>query len=176
MSSQDNNRFPLITISCPADCDFDAYLPATYGLEAQIFVNTCIRGLNSIYYNAPRVKPGDEGDFAGYCLSTLAAISGHQYETLEKLFFPVLQKKYDVTPYVQQHASYRDQLNTLTEYLKTVAGKGPYDGQKVRELLDSFGDQLVKTLSEEVRILLDTGFSFAFSYLFNRRIRLTPSA
>ena len=153
MSSDEKNRFPLVPVSCPADCDFESNVPATYGFEAKLFSNACIRSLNSIYYNAPRVKPGDEGDFAGYCLSSLGAISGHQEFGLEKVIFPVLQKKYDMTPFVKQHASYRDRINALNEYLKTVAAKGPYNGQKVRELLDSFGAELVQTLNEEVYIL-----------------------
>lgn len=62
-----------------------------------------------------------------------------------------------MTPFVQQHASYSDRLNKLLEYMKSVAAKGAYDGQKVRELLESFGDELVKTLREEVCVLgLDT--------------------
>jgi hypothetical protein len=157
MSQDEKNRFPLLAVSSPPDCDYEANLSATYGIEAKLFTNVCIRSLNSIYYNAPRVKPGDEADFAGYCLTAFFSIGGHQQQSLENIFFPVLQKKHDMTPFVQQHASYSDRLNKLLEYMKSVAAKGAYDGQKVRELLESFGDELVKTLREEVCVLgLDT--------------------
>ena len=151
MSSDEKSRFALVPVSCSADCDFESNILATYGIEAKLFSNVCIRSLNSIYYNAPRVKPGDESDFAGYCLSSLAAICGHQ-ENAEKILFPVLQKKYDMAPFAQQYASYRDHINALNEYLKSVAAKGAYDGQKVRELLDSFGDELAQTFLEGVCI------------------------
>jgi len=149
MSSNEKNRYPLVPISCAADCDFEANHLATYGSEAKLFTNVLIRSLNSIYYTAPRVRPGDEADFAGYCLCTLGAIDGHQQHSLENIFFPVLQKKNDMSPFVRQHAAYKDRVNKFDEYVKSVAAKGPYDGLKVRELLESFGDELVKTLHEE---------------------------
>jgi len=166
MSSDENNRFPLIPVSCPADFDFESNLAATYGIEAKLFSNVCIRAVNSIYYNAPRIKPGDEGDFAGYCLSAFGTICGHQEHGVEKILFPVLQKKYDMTPFIQQHASCRARINTLCDYLKAVVANGPYDGQKIRESLDSFGDELVQTFHEGVCVsILDTE-SAALSDLF----------
>lgn len=158
MSSDEKNRYPLIPVSCPSDCDFDANIVATFVIEVKLFTNASIRALNSMYYNAPRVKPGDEGDFAGYCLTSIAAIyDGHQEQALEKLVFPVLQEVNDMTPFVQRHASYRDRINMFNEYMKSVAEKGPYDGTKARELLESFGDDLVDTLRQEVWIwILDT--------------------
>ena len=153
MSSDEKNRFPLIPVSCSADFDFESDVIATYGFEGKLFTNASIRSLNSIYYNAPRVKPGDEGDFAGYCLASLEGVCGHQEYGLEKVIFPVLQKKHDMTPFVRQHAAYKDRINALNVYMKSVAAKGPYDGQKVRELLDAFGDELVQTLQAEVCVL-----------------------
>jgi len=122
-------------------------------IEVKLFTNTSIRALNSIYYNAPLVKPGDESDFANYCLISIGAIcGGHQEQVLEKIIFPVLQKTNDMTPFVQRHASYRDRVNKFNDYMKSVVAKAPYDGEKVRELLESFGDELVHTLCEEVNV------------------------
>ena len=166
MSSDEKNHFPLIPVSCPADCDFESNLAATYGIEAKLFSNVCIRSLNSIYYNAPRIKPGDEGDFAGYCLTALGTISGHQEHGVEKILFPVLQKKYDVTPFVKQNASSRAHINTLSEYLKTVVANGPYDGQRVQESLDSFGGELVQSFHEGVCVSTLDIDSAALSDLF----------
>jgi len=155
MSSDEKNRYLLFPVACPSDCDFESDFIATYGIESKLVVNASIRVLNSIYYNAPRVEPGDEGHFAGYCLTTLGAIyRDRQVQMLEKIVFPLLQKKQDMTPFVKQHASYRDRINTFTEYMESVAAKGPYDGKKIRELLESFGDELVQTMCEEVKALV----------------------
>ena len=53
--------------------------------------NAFIRGFNSIYQQAPRIKDIDKKDFVGYCLAWHDCISHHHhYEETE--FFPALDK------------------------------------------------------------------------------------
>jgi len=154
MASEEKNRYPLIQVDCPVDCDFNSNFTATYGIELGLYQNTLIRCLNSIYYNSVRVKPGDEAAFAGYGLSLIASIRGHQSEGLGKIWLPFVQAKYDTTSHVEYHAHCDKILKPLEEYLKKVSsGEQAYDGQKVRELIESFGDYLVKVFHVEMPAL-----------------------
>ncbi len=69
-----------------------------------------------------------------------------------KIWLPFVQPKYDTAPHVQRHAQCNEKLKPFEEYLKKVSsGEQAYDGQKVRELVESSGDYLVKTFHDEVR-------------------------
>ena len=157
MASDEKNRYPLISVDCPLKCDFNTNFTATYGIELGLYQNTLIRCLNSIYYNSVRVKPGDEAAFAGYCLSLVGSIHGHQGEGMGHIWLPFVQKKYDTAPHVARHAQCNEILKPFEEHMRKVStGEEAYDGQKVRELVESFGDYLVKTFHLEVRVVLMT--------------------
>ena len=53
--------------------------------------NSFIRGFNSIYQQAPRIKPTDSTDFVGYCLAWHDCVAEHHhYEETE--FFTAIDK------------------------------------------------------------------------------------
>ena len=53
--------------------------------------NSFIRGYNSIYQQAPRIKETDQGDFIAYCLAWHAVVEEHHdYE--ETRIFPAIEK------------------------------------------------------------------------------------
>ena len=53
--------------------------------------NIIIRGLNSIYIQAPHVKPGDYADFIGYCLCLSAVLHSHHHGE-ESIIFPGIEE------------------------------------------------------------------------------------
>lgn len=120
--------------------------------------NLLIRGLNSIYLQAPHIKPADEKHFCEYmkiwCLSVLT----HHHEE-EELFFPWVEKLTSVKGLMdknlEQHHAFHVGLDVFDEYVKGVlAGKQKYDGAKVVELIDGFGAVLAQHLSDEIPTLL----------------------
>jgi len=161
MAKDEKHRYPLIPVDCPVDCDFNSNFTATYGIELGLYQNSLIRCLNSVYYNSVRVKPGDEAAFVGYCLSLVGSIHGHQEEGMGKIWLPFVQAKYDTSPHFQRHARCDEKLKPFEEYMKKVSSsEQAYDGQKVRELVESFGDYIVKTFHNEVRVTNDDNGSF----------------
>jgi len=152
MSSQvadEENRFALIEVTCSQDCDFKDHAD-TFGVQMCLIHNVFIRCLNCIYYYAPRVKKGDEIAFAGYCLLLTEALHTHHQEE-EGLLFPFLQTKFDMNRNLEQHASFNTKITPFEEYIRGVMDKKEaFDGEKVRNLVESFGDDLVEHLHEEV--------------------------
>lgn len=53
--------------------------------------NIIIRGLNSIYVQAPHVKPGDYADFIGYCLCFCGVLHSHHHGE-ESIVFPGIEE------------------------------------------------------------------------------------
>lgn len=150
MASEDH-RYPLIPITFSSEWDFSDHV-ATFGIQMCLIHNVFIRCLNSIWYHAPLVKESDEVAFVGYSLAWIAMIHHHHHGE-ETIVFPFLQSKLDMSHNVDQHASFLDQLDSFEEYLKQLStGKEVYNGGKVRELVEAFGDTLVSHLNDEVRI------------------------
>jgi len=151
MSSSDA-RFPLIPVTVSPDLDFTDHA-ASFGVEMALIHNVIIRCLNSIHYNAPLVKQGDELGFVGYCLSWSHLLHDHHHGE-ENIIFPFLQSKFDMNENIEQHEAFTGGLNAFDEYLKSVsARKATYDGEKTRQLVEAFGDTLVTHLHDEVRLI-----------------------
>ena len=100
------------------------------------------------------MKKEDETAFAGYCLTFTENVRVHN-DMEEEIVFPFLQTKFDMGVNVEQHAKTTSGIRALEEYMNDVLShKIAYDGDKVRELVEGFGDDLVEHLHDEVRSLL----------------------
>ena len=53
--------------------------------------NSALRGYNSIYLQAPHVKPADYADFIGYCLTWYKFVKHHHDDEEANLFPKVLK-------------------------------------------------------------------------------------
>ncbi|KAF8961806.1 hypothetical protein BDZ97DRAFT_1827254 [Flammula alnicola] len=115
--------------------------------------NVFIRGLNSLHYNAPLIKPGDEISFVGYALVWVEAMHSH-HEGEEKIVFPFLQTKFDMGANLAQHEAFLNEVNKFEEHVKEVFnGEAEYDRTKTRALIEAFGDILVQHLHDEIPTL-----------------------
>ncbi|KAH8646133.1 hypothetical protein BX600DRAFT_477184 [Xylariales sp. PMI_506] len=121
--------------------------------------NILIRGLNSIYVQAPHVKPADQADFLGYARNFVNVLTVH-HDGEEESFFPWCARTtgepdvMDVN--VGQHKEFHGGLDLLQEYLTaTAAGQEPYDGARIVALIDAFGPALTRHLAEEIQCILD---------------------
>ncbi|KAK3312749.1 hypothetical protein B0H66DRAFT_568837 [Apodospora peruviana] len=117
-----------------------------------------IRWLNSIYLQAPHIKPADEKPFLQYMAGWHQLIHLHHHEE-EEDFFPWVEELTGVKDImegnVQQHQAFHGGLDKFITYVKDVqAGKETYDGKKVVKIIDEFGAILAQHLADEIPTLL----------------------
>jgi len=148
-------RFPLIPITYSPDWDFSDHA-ATFGIEMTLIHNVFIRCLNAMYEHAVSIpaSSADVTPFAGYALALVALIQDHHHGE-ENIVFPLFQTKFPVEMQknLDEHKGFLEGLDALEEYLKAVYIKKKdveWDGEKVRKLIEAFGDGLVQHLHEEV--------------------------
>lgn len=142
-------RYPLIQVEIPSNVNFRDNV-ATFATQMSLIHNVIIRGLNSLYTKAPRVAEADTVDFAGYALAWTHLLHDHHHGE-ETILFPFLQTKLDMDHNINQHKEFIEPMKAFEDYMGEVQKKQvAYDGQKAREMLESFGDVLVTHLHEEV--------------------------
>lgn len=122
--------------------------------------NMIIRGLNSVYLQAPKIKAEkDISDFLTYMYSWSLLVHMH-HDNEESVAFPLLEKDIGIDGYmeknVDQHKLFGPGLTAFDDYVKAIrAGEIPFDGLKVQAIIDSFGEVFTSHLTEEISTLLD---------------------
>ena len=130
------------------------------GTEMVLVHNMIIRGLNSIYQQAPNVKEEkDISDFLTYMFGWATLVHMH-HDNEEAVAFPLLEKDIGIEGYmeknVDQHKLFGPGLKAYDAYIPAVReGKEKFDGAKVRTIIDSFGHVLTQHLTEEIGTLLE---------------------
>ncbi len=122
--------------------------------EMAIVHNMLIRGLNSIYLQAPHIQPADTKPFARYILGWSQGLHSH-HDGEETMFFPAVEKMTGVQGVmdgnIEQHKKFHDGLEQLQAYANdVVAGKEAYDGGRVVGIINAFGPALSQHLSDEI--------------------------
>ncbi|KAF3760426.1 hypothetical protein M406DRAFT_269067 [Cryphonectria parasitica EP155] len=112
--------------------------------------NSFIRGFNTIYQQAPRLKPSDKTDFAGYCIAWAdLVLTHHHYEETD--FFPNVDKAAGQTGLmagaVHEHEAFSTGLTRFKTYL--VDKGADFDSDELISILDSFKDPLYDHLKSE---------------------------
>jgi hypothetical protein len=137
--------------------------------------NIIIRGLNSIYLQAPHVKPKDYADFIGYCLCWSDVLHTHHH-CEETIAFPEIEKSSGVKGImdanVHQHGEYSScPLSRTRAYcaleafssgvkdyqtylLDVKSSPATFSGSRLCEIIDAFATILLTHLSEEIPTLL----------------------
>jgi hemerythrin-like domain-containing protein len=125
--------------------------------------NTLLRGLNSIYLQAPHItEPTDIADFLLYTKAWADTVH-HHHSLEESILFPVLQ---DIAkeagesdrlmdPNVDQHHAFESRiLETMTWVEEVRQGKKEYDSKVLVGLIDSFAPILTQHLHDEIDTLI----------------------
>ena len=139
--------------------------------------NIIIHGLNSIYLQAPHIKPEDYTDFIGYCLCWSELLHTHHHGE-ETTMFPAIEKASGVVGIMDVNVHQHGELNPpsppnqsmpehcaleefspgLEEYktylLETKSNPATFSGSRLCEIIDSFAPILLTHLSEEIPSLL----------------------
>jgi hemerythrin-like domain-containing protein len=132
-----------------------AYYVAT---EMALAHNGMIRGLNSIYLQAPLIPSSDittVRDFLTYCQCWCESMH-HHHDSEEEVFFPTIERISGIqglmADNVEQHRAFTPGFHAFQEYAQTCAPKD-YDGAKLRSLIESFAGPLTKHLHDEIETL-----------------------
>ena len=124
--------------------------------------NFLIRGLNSIYQQAPYLTPtsgASEKDITDFLFFTHAWTETiiHHHDAEESSIFPLFAaftgEKDIMAANVAQHELFHDGLHKLGEYATGTSAK-EYDPAKLRSIIDGFGPVLVEHLKDEIVTLL----------------------
>lgn len=114
-----------------------------------------IRGLNSIYLQAPNIKrEKDIEDFLTYMYSWSLLVHMH-HDNEKSTIFPLLENNIGIENYmeknVDQHKLFRPGLTAFDGYIPAVRErKEKFDGAKVQKIIDSFGEVLMQHLNDEI--------------------------
>ncbi|KAG7113023.1 hypothetical protein HYQ44_009127 [Verticillium longisporum] len=116
--------------------------------------NMIVRGLNSIYLQAPHIPLPEVPAFIQYSLIWYKLVHLHQ-SCEEPDFFPLIETISGETGImsgnVEQHHAFQEELVTFYLYLKECANDPTqFSGNRILSSIDSFGRVLVQHLTEEI--------------------------
>ncbi len=120
--------------------------------------NGTIRALNSIYNQCTALKldTQDAADFLSYCQMFHETLL-HHHEVEEETLFPDIEelagKPGMMEANVQQHREFEDGLESFRFYVFDTGPKN-YNGQKLKDIIDSSGKIVEQHLHDEIPTLL----------------------
>lgn len=124
--------------------------------EMALVHNVILRGMNSIYLQAPHVPAKDVPPFIGYCKAWSELLHSH-HESEEALLFPSIEKAAGVPGLMQtsvsEHQQFRDGLGEFDKYLDTATPE-TFAGQKLNGIIDTFSGALTQHLADEIPALV----------------------
>ncbi|KAF2804119.1 uncharacterized protein BDZ99DRAFT_546101 [Mytilinidion resinicola] len=133
---------------------------AAYYVATQMALahNGILRGLNSIYFQAPYIPREDLvaiRDFLTYCQCWGESMQ-HHHDAEEEIFFPSIEQISGVegimAQNIEQHRAFTPGFDLFQDYARTCLPKD-YDGQKIRSLIDDFAEPLTRHLHDEIETL-----------------------
>ncbi|OBT86100.1 hypothetical protein VE02_05403 [Pseudogymnoascus sp. 03VT05] len=137
------------------DKPVDQYV--TVASQMAIAHNTIIRALNSIYLQAPHVKPEDYKDFIGYSLCWYQMITNHHRGEEDRLFPQIeeMTEKGLMEVNVEQHHAFEAGIESYNIYLQSLLPTGTsFSAPKLLAIIDSFPPALTTHLAAEIPSLL----------------------
>jgi hypothetical protein len=79
--------------------------------------NSILRGYNSIWQQAPNVKPADKTDFIGYCLAWQKFVVSHHDDEEQNLFLKIEELLDDKTVLEETHKEHGMTIEANTRVL-----------------------------------------------------------
>ncbi|KAI1359420.1 hypothetical protein F5Y08DRAFT_80323 [Xylaria arbuscula] len=155
LSKWADGPFPLIQTPS-ATKDISDHAAHQIANEMAFAHNAMLRGLNSIYLQAPHVSKQDASDFLFFVASWSAWVL-HHHDLEETNMFP----KFETIPGIQpgqlsqnihQHELFAGGLKSLNDYA-TNTPAATYEGKRVIGLMDAFAHHMTKHLADEIDTL-----------------------
>ncbi|OQN99037.1 hypothetical protein B0A48_14898 [Cryoendolithus antarcticus] len=145
----------ITTTSFSHDSSHAAYYVAT---QMALAHNGILRGLNSIYLQAPNILLADakaKQDFLSY-MQCWSESMHHHHDCEETIFFPDIERitgvKGLMQQNVEQHRAFTPGFDAFQEYARACKPQD-FDGQKVKSLIDAFAKPLSQHLYDEIDTL-----------------------
>lgn len=141
-----------------ADADLQSEHPALYIANEMAFAhNSMLRGLNSIYLQAPHVSDSqDISDFL-FFVQAWAGWVLHHHDLEEEKMFPSFEKVIGISNFlegnVKQHHSFQPALRELLEY-STRTQSVDYQPLVVRRLIEKMAPNFRQHLNDEIATLM----------------------
>ena len=119
--------------------------------------NTLIRGLNSIYLQAPHVSSSaDIRDLLFFCAAWVKMVE-HHHDTEETTLFPAIEEFTKTPGFMEgnkeQHLAFTPGLDRFLKYAQATNPEA-YDWHTLKDIIDSFTPSLMKHLVDEIDTLL----------------------
>ncbi|KAL1297869.1 hypothetical protein AAFC00_006392 [Neodothiora populina] len=118
--------------------------------------NAILRGFNSVYLQAPHVKPGDYSDFIGYSLAWYKLVKSH-HDDEEAELFPkvegVLNEKGIWEETMLEHESFLEGLAAFNIYLTSLAAPSAFSGSEVIRIMDTFREPFTNHFHSEIHTI-----------------------
>ncbi|RAL12065.1 uncharacterized protein BO97DRAFT_345986 [Aspergillus homomorphus CBS 101889] len=149
---------PWPLIETPSKTQNVSEHPAVYIANEMAFAhNSMLRGLNSIYLQAPHISdPQDISDFLFFVHAWAGWVSHHHVLEEEKMF-PGFESVIGIPSFlesnVEQHHSFQPLLKQLLEY-STETQPADYQATVVRQLIEKMAPSFRQHLSDEITSLL----------------------
>ncbi|KAI1134867.1 hypothetical protein F5Y05DRAFT_193763 [Hypoxylon sp. FL0543] len=116
--------------------------------------NAILRGYNSIYQQAPHVKPTDKSDFIGYALTWHKFVATHHDDEEATLFPKVEEVLKDNTIWEgthKEHEAFLGGLAKFEKYLRDVeAQPARFDGAELVRIMDGFQEPFGEHFHSEI--------------------------
>jgi hemerythrin-like domain-containing protein len=120
--------------------------------------NGMIRGLNSIFLQAPNIPANDRTiatDFLTYCQCWCESMH-HHHDAEEAEFFPSIEEisgvKGLMESNIEQHRAFTPGFEVFYDYVKSC-DPHDFDGAKIRSLVEGFAEPLTRHLRDEIDTL-----------------------
>ncbi|KAJ6513073.1 hypothetical protein C8R45DRAFT_1206985 [Mycena sanguinolenta] len=125
-------------------------------IEMSLAHNMFIRALNAIHAQAKDIKGKQAKPFAFFCMSFCDSLD-HHHDMEETYTFPMYNAGLGANAMdrnIEQHEAFMGGLTDFKEYVSEVnTGATVYNGATVLQKLDSFADDLILHLHEEIATL-----------------------
>ncbi|KAH8689460.1 hypothetical protein BGW36DRAFT_433460 [Talaromyces proteolyticus] len=127
--------------------------------------NIIIRGFNSMYLQAPKVKDVDIPDFVRYCDAWYEFTIGH-HDSEERVLFPEIEAASGVKGImdedVEEHVTFHHGLDDFKAYISPcLADSSKFSGTEFVKVLDCFASEFHRHMSNEpLKLLSLSKYSF----------------
>ncbi|KAG4441208.1 hypothetical protein IFR05_003326 [Cadophora sp. M221] len=175
---------PFKLIETPAHAQnetkpYDQYIEAASVMA--LAHNVIIRGLNSIYLQAPHLKPSDHSSFISYCKCWAELLDEH-HDMEEAVLFPEIEAKTGelgiMDGNVEQHHAFLPGLTAFKNYLATTStSPDTFSGTHLNRVISSFAPALTTHLADEIPSLLSLsqfGAAIALLDIINKEGAKSP--
>ncbi|KAF2465510.1 uncharacterized protein BDR25DRAFT_239492 [Lindgomyces ingoldianus] len=120
--------------------------------------NAVLRGYNTIYLQAPHVKPEDYPDFVGYCLAWFKFVKSHHDDEEENLFPKVVEVlgKDDKEIWGQTHDEHEALLPPLAKfntYLTSLSSPADLNPSTIMSILKEIEEPLNTHFHSEISVI-----------------------